>query len=147
MGSLNLPSAGAIYVDTQILIYTVQRHPKYLPLLAPLWSSLASGAIHVVLSELALMEVLVAPIRQANAALITDYEVFVRLPGIELKAIDRATLYEAARYRASTTRLKTPDAIHPATCSLAGCHMYLTNDRGLQNILSVPTVVLDDLIP
>lgn len=37
VGSLSLPGSGLVYVDSQILIYTVERHPVYEPLLAPLW--------------------------------------------------------------------------------------------------------------
>jgi predicted nucleic acid-binding protein len=147
VGSLILPPTGAVYVDTQILIYTVQRHPDYLPLLRPLWATMQTGALKVLTSELTLMEVLVVPLRHANQSLVADYEAFLALPGISLQPVDRTTLYEAARLRANAPRLKTPDAIHIATSNLARCQLYLTNDRALAKVSTISTVILDDLIP
>ena len=44
MGSLTLPPSGPVYADTQIFIYSVEKHPLYAPLLRPLWSAAATGA-------------------------------------------------------------------------------------------------------
>jgi hypothetical protein len=38
MGSLTLPATGPVYLDTQIFIYAVEKHPVYSPLLSPLRS-------------------------------------------------------------------------------------------------------------
>ena len=35
MGTLT--ASGIVYIDTMILIYTVERYPAYYPLLEPLW--------------------------------------------------------------------------------------------------------------
>lgn len=39
MASLKLPDSGIIYIDSQILVYTVEFHPKYAPALLPLWTA------------------------------------------------------------------------------------------------------------
>ena len=36
MGAIALPPKGSVYVDTNILIYTIESHPDYFPLLSPL---------------------------------------------------------------------------------------------------------------
>jgi hypothetical protein len=48
MGALTLPASGMVYADAQALIYTVEKHPTYGPLLCPLWQAVqaaASGAL------------------------------------------------------------------------------------------------------
>ena len=37
VGSLTLPSAGLVYLDANPVIYSVEKHPVYGPLLQPLW--------------------------------------------------------------------------------------------------------------
>jgi len=55
MGTLILPSSGLVYADTQVLIYSVEKHPEYAPLLRPLWQSVEAEQAVAVSSELALM--------------------------------------------------------------------------------------------
>lgn len=52
MGSLNLPAAGLVYVDTMAVIYTVERFPQYWSLLEPLWLAAQAGTLTVATSEL-----------------------------------------------------------------------------------------------
>jgi len=52
MGSLTLPSASMIYLDTPPFIYTVEKHKDFYPMLAPLWVASGAGQNVVVLSEL-----------------------------------------------------------------------------------------------
>ena len=59
--------------------------------------------------------------------------------------ITQSILREAARLRA-TTKLKTPDAIHAATASEAGCVLFITNDAGFRGVLNLSLVILKDLL-
>jgi hypothetical protein len=52
---------GPIALDTAIFIYFIEEHPDYLPLLAPLFSAVASGERDIVTSAVTLLEVLVVP--------------------------------------------------------------------------------------
>jgi hypothetical protein len=72
MGSLILPSSGPVYADAQIFIYSIEKHPTYAPILRPLWESVARGDLEVVSSELTLLETLVGPLKQGDAALEAD---------------------------------------------------------------------------
>ena len=51
----------------------------------------------------------------------------------------------AADLRASYN-LRTPDALQLATAIVSGCQGFLTNDRGLIRVKTIPVLVLDDLI-
>jgi hypothetical protein len=56
VGALTLPSSGLVYLDANPIIYTVEKHPVYAPLLQPLWLAAQTNAIEAISSELALME-------------------------------------------------------------------------------------------
>ena len=64
---------------------------------------------------------------------------------MRLLPITQPILREAARLR-TTTKLKTPDAIHAATASDAGCALFITNDAGFRGVGSIPLVILNDLL-
>lgn len=145
MGSLSLPVSGLVYLDANPIIYTVEKHPVYGPLLQPLWQAVQAKTIEVVTSELALMETLVGPFKSSNASLERDYEQALLGADLRLLPITQPILREAARLRA-TTKLRTPDALHAATAQQAGCGLFITNDTGLRGVLSLPLVILDDLL-
>lgn len=56
----------AVGLDTAPLIYFIEKHPTYLPLLLPFFEAVDHGDIQVVTSTLTLTEVLVHPYRDAN---------------------------------------------------------------------------------
>ena len=56
MGSLALPISGLVYTDSDILIYSVETHAKYWPVLQPLWQAARTGACSIISTELVLME-------------------------------------------------------------------------------------------
>ena len=66
MGTLNIPSTGLVYFDANSVIYSVEKHPVYWPLLEPLWHAAKSTSIEIVSSDLVLMEVLIGPLKSGN---------------------------------------------------------------------------------
>jgi predicted nucleic acid-binding protein len=121
MGQLTLPNSARIYIDTVTVIYAVEQAPSYGMLLNPLWNSLQAGNPQVFSSELTLMETLVMPIRNSDTLLVDAYERLLRSPQMQLIPISQTILKEAARLRATTPFLRTPDAIHIATATTSGC--------------------------
>jgi len=146
VGPLILPPSGTIYVDTQILIYTVERHPIYLPLIEPIWRAAQANSITVVSSELALMECLVLPLRTSNSTMRTAYERALLGTELRLLPISQTVLVEAARIRATSSAVRTPDAIHGATSLVHGCSLLVTNDTGFRRITGTRVVVIQDLL-
>lgn len=145
MGALTLPTSGLVYLDANPIIYTVEKHPVYAPLLQPLWQAAQAKTIDVVSSELALMETLVGPLKSGNTTLERQYEQALLGTDMRLLPITQAILREAARLRA-TTKLRTPDALHAGTAQQAGCVLFVTNDVGFRGTVSLPLVILDDLL-
>lgn len=145
MGALSLPASGLVYLDASPIIYTVEKHPVYGPLVQPLWQAAQAKAIEVVTSELAIMETLVGPLKSGDTTLERAYEQALLGTEMRLLPITQPVLREAARLRA-TTRLKTPDALHAATARQAACALFVTNDVGFRGVAGLPLVVLDDLL-
>jgi predicted nucleic acid-binding protein len=145
MGQLNLPDSSLVYVDTVVVIYSIEKFPSYFPLLERLWQKLKTGAIQIMTSEITLLETLVMPIRQSNTNLIRRYEALLFSPEMSLVPINQPILRSAATLRAQTN-LKTPDAIHAATALNRNCTLFLTNDADLRKVPGLSVVVLKDVL-
>jgi predicted nucleic acid-binding protein len=146
VGSLTLPAGGPVYADAQVFIYSVEKHPKYAPLLRPLWESVVRGSLEVVTSELTLLETLIGPLKNADHVLEHDYERVFVSGGIRLFPITASVLRAGARLRATLNSLRTPDAIHAATASSCHSTLVITNDFAFRQIPGLPVVILDDLL-
>jgi predicted nucleic acid-binding protein len=145
VGTLILPSSGLVYLDANSIIYTVEKHPDYSPLLRALWLAAQANTIDVVSSELVLVETLVLPLKNGDKALQQAYELALLGTELRLLPITQRILRRAAQLRA-TTKLKTPDALHAATALDAGCALFVTNDVGYRVVTGLPLVVLNDLL-
>ena len=145
MGQLVIPSGSKVYVDTAVLIYTLEVNTDYFDLLQPLWTKFQAGEIELISSELILMEVLVLPLRNNNESLISDYEQLLLNSAMQLVPIEQAILRQAANLRA-TSSLKTPDAIHAATALSINCDLFITNDNGFRNLSNLPVVILSEVL-
>lgn len=144
MGALVLPSAGTVYVDTAAVIYSIEQIVPYAGVLQPLWEAAAAGTFGVVTSELALLEVLVKPIREGKQQLEQRYRQFLTGTGeVHLLPIDRAVIDTAARVRADHA-LKTPDALHAAGALAVGCALFVTNDPVFRRVPGLSVAVLDE---
>jgi predicted nucleic acid-binding protein len=145
MGSLSVPASGLVYLDTNPVIYSVEKHPTYWPLLEPVWQAAKAGTVEIVSSDLTLLETLIGPIKSNDSALASAYEQLFQQAQTRLLPITHAVLREAARLRA-TTKLKTPDAVHLATARTASCVLFITNDGGFRAVAGLPLAILDDLL-
>jgi predicted nucleic acid-binding protein len=134
VGLVNDLGFGPVGLDTPPFIYFIEEHPKYLPIVQPVFAAMMSGALTGVTSALTLLETLVQPYRVGNPTLAEKYEALLtRSGGLRLDEITRAVVRAAAQLHAAHN-IKTPDAIHLATELIARCPAYLTNDRNLPPI-------------
>lgn len=146
MGSLNLPTSGRVYLDTPALIYSVERHPVYSPLLDPMWEAMVNGGVELITSELTVLECMVAPIRTGSRRSIEIFEKAFEESGLQLLPVSRAVFRLAAEMRATHLSLRTPDAIHLAAAEIYAAQWILTNDHAMSGKTAIPTIVLADLI-
>lgn len=146
MGTLALPPSGPVYTDAQVVIYSVEKHPVYAPVIRPLWHAVQAGSLEVVCSELTVLESLVGPLKRGDGPMVANFESFFRLAGVTLLPVSLAILRSAAHLRAAVTKLRTPDAIHAASAQAAGCSVFLTNDFAFRAVPGLPVTILQDVL-
>lgn len=133
---------GSVAVDTAVFIYLIEEHPRFLPLVAPLFEEADKSARELVTSALTLLEVLVVPYRVGNRHLVERYELLLtRSRGVRLVDLTREQLRAAAQLRA-VTGVRTPDALQIAAALGAGCKTFVTNDRQLPAIPGLRVIQL-----
>lgn len=146
MGLITLPSSGTIYLDANCLIYSIEKIEPYSSLLEPIWMSSQSGKIEVICSQLAILETLVKPVREGDALLEKLFrELLLRSGDVHLVPITQTVMERALLLRAFAG-LKTPDAIHAATATEAGCDMFLTNDTAFSRVQNLPVILLSSFV-
>lgn len=134
MGLIDELGAGPVGVDTAVFIYFIEEHPKFFPIVLPLFEDADRGKRELVTSALTLLEVLVVPYRAGNHGLAERYEfLLTRARGIRLVNLGEEHLRAAAQLRAATG-IKTPDALQLAAAIGASCTAFVTNDRRLPQI-------------
>jgi predicted nucleic acid-binding protein len=140
-------SPGPVALDTQVFIYFIEEDDRFLPIVKPLFEAIDHGALPAAVSALTLMEVLVVPYRNGNAALADRYEAFLtNSRGLRFINIDSSLLKSAAQLRA-TTRLKPPDAIQVAAAIAGDCRAFLTNDRKITSLPGLNVLQLKNYLP
>lgn len=145
MGQLIFPSGSRVYIDTAPIIYSVERHERYLELLQDFWkSAVLSDELEVVTSELTLLETLVQPLRKSDEDLVALYESILTNSSIVLYPITQEILRFSADLRA-VQNFKTPDAIHIATAILTDCGYFVTNDTEFKRVSDISVVIVDEI--
>lgn len=145
MGPLTLPGEGSVYIDTNVLIYSVERMEPYRTLLEPMWAEANAQVFDILSSEIIVLEALVKPLRDGNLALAQLLRSMFDVRELRLIAPARQHWEFAALLRAETG-LKAADALHAATALLADAGVFITNDGDFRRVNGLPVVVLSDLL-
>ena len=140
-----MPEGGLVYIDTNVLIYGVERVEPYRTLLATMWERAQAGDFEIVSSESIVIEALVRPLRERNAALVRLLRDMFDADEVRLIPATRSHWEHGARIRADTG-LKAADALHAATALQAGCDLFVTNDADFRRVEGLDVVILGDLI-
>jgi len=130
-----------VFLDTNIVIYLIERQPGFGPRARAQINLLRSGGHTLAVSDLVCMECRVLPIRLGNLPLLSQYDAFftanyVRIFPLTTAVCERATLLRAGH------RFKTADALQLAAAIVHGCDQFLTNDVRLSACTDIPITVL-----
>ena len=147
MGLIDDLPPGPVAVDTAPFIYFAEDHPRWAPLIAPLFAAADRGEVQLVTSEVTLLEVLVAPLRRGDAHLAERYETLLsRSRGLTLVPLGRTIFKAAAQLRASYP-IRVPDALQVAAALAHECRALITNDRRLPPIPGLRVIQLAEYHP
>jgi predicted nucleic acid-binding protein len=121
-----LKDGSRIAVDSAPLIYFLEDHRTLAARFAPLFEAEAAGKIEIVISAIAVAEVLAGPLKTGNEALASRYR--RAMDAWQIVPVDAELATMAARLRAAYG-LRLADAIHAATAISTGCVALVTHDR------------------
>jgi predicted nucleic acid-binding protein len=140
-----LAAAQRVFLDTAPVIYFVQGHPAYLPVISALFDRFDGGDCVAVISPVTLAECLVLPLRRGDVALAAAFEGRLNQGAAEMVPIYPTVARHAAELRA-THGFSLNDAFQLACAVAAGCDLFLTNDATLRRVPAPAVVTLDELL-
>jgi len=134
-------------LDTPPIIYLIEQHPAYLPLVRPVFQQISAGTVSGFTSVMTLVEVLTLPLARGYGELAQQYR-HVLLGSHNFLTVDITTpVAERAADLRARYRLRTPDALQLAAALAHGCQAFLTNDRDLVRVAELRMIVIDELEP
>lgn len=138
-------SSKVVCLDTAPLIYFIEGHSSYQPVLARLFDFNERGGFSFLTSTVTLLEVLVKPLREGQATIAKQYkDILTSAKGIEITNVTAAIAEQAAFLRAKYN-LRTPDAIQLATAIELRADYFLTNDSRLKSVSEIIVVTVPEL--
>lgn len=139
------PDVKLLGIDTSPLINYIEENPQYDKLMTEVFEGFECSRFEIIVSSLAVTEIMSLPIRFGNNELSNSYcRLLTETIGLKVVATDTEIAQNAALLRAKYS-LKTIDAIHLATAIVAGCDAFLTNDHIFRRVSELRILVLDDL--
>ena len=147
MGQLTSLIAGrSVAFDFAPLIYYIEEHPDYLPLVDELFEAFDKAIARGMTSVLTLHEVLIKPLRDQRPDLAERYrQVLANSVNLEVHVINHQICEAAAQMRAKYTWLRTPDALQITTAMNHQADIIVTNDDKWKRMTEIQVAILDDL--
>jgi predicted nucleic acid-binding protein len=137
MGPLNiddLPPGCLLALDTVSLVYFLERHPVFYPVVREYFRRIEENVFSAVMSSLVFAELLVPAYKAGKKQEAKRLQqVLTNFPNLEIVPLTSTIAAEAARLRAGYS-IRTPDAIHLATAIERNAAGFVTNDKNLQRL-------------
>jgi len=146
--SLNnfLQNHKAVYVDTSVFIYFVEKKARYHEICESIFKDIESGAIQASTSTLTLLEVLVTSYKLKRDDLVLSfYSLFSTYPNISWVNLTLGISDLAAKLRAEHG-LKTPEAIQAASAISCGAKGFICNDGVFEKVKDLDCLIMDDCL-
>lgn len=144
MGTLTAALTGHRHValDTSVWIYHFEGSATFGRAADSVLEAIARARVTAVVSELVLMELLVAPLKQGLQDVADEIELALsHFPNLTLAPVTREVLIRAAAIR-SHYDLRTPDAIMLATAVESGATLAITNDSAWRKVRELEILLL-----
>jgi len=146
MGLVDELRGSRICIDTAPFIYFIEKDPKYLSILRPIFVEIDAGKIDALTSTITLLEVLVLPFKMKNESLAEKYrEILLYAEGLTTFEIFHEVSELSSKLRAKYS-IRTPDAIQIAVGIIYGADTFLTNDFELKKVHDIRVVTLEDFL-
>lgn len=136
-----------IFLDTAPVIYFIEAHHQFGPLVKQVVELMNENRIQAFTSVLTLSEVLPKPVETGNDELVVKFKTYLKNgPNLTLLPIGEAIGETAGVLRGKYPYLKTVDAVQIAAALDAEADAFLTNDKKLSGIKEIKILVLRDYL-
>jgi predicted nucleic acid-binding protein len=136
-----------IFLDTAPVIYFIEAHHQFGPLVRQVIELMNENRVQAVTSVLTLSEVLPKPVETGNNELAEKFKTYLKNgSNLTLLPITEIIGESAGVLRGKYPNLKTVDALQIATALDAESDAFLTNDRKLSGIKEIKIIVLKDYL-
>lgn len=136
-----------IFLDTAPIIYFIEAHDQFGPLVKQIVELMNNNRIKAFTSVLTISEVLPKPVEMGNAELVEKFKTYLKNgTNLTLLQITECIGETAGMLRGKYPHLKTVDAIQIAAAIDAEMDAFLTNDKKLSTIKEIKILVLKDYL-
>jgi predicted nucleic acid-binding protein len=142
-----LTQAHSIFIDTAPIIYYIEGHQRYGPIVREVVRSFHTGALYAYSSVLTLTEVLPKPIEADDENMARKFAEFLEYgKNFSLVEISTDIAKRAGRLRGKYLRLRTVDAVQVSTALDVGADLFVTHDTNLRQVKEIKAVILEDYL-
>lgn len=142
-----LSGCNSVFFDTAPIIYYIEAHEEYAPLMKEVINYLKVGDLATFTSVITITEVLPKPVSQNQMQLVDRFLKFLRKgKNVNLLEISPDIAETAGRLRGKYDSLKTMDAIQVSAAISVGADAFITNDVKLKQVNEVKAIVLKDYL-
>jgi predicted nucleic acid-binding protein len=136
-----------IFLDTAPVIYFIEAHHQFGPLVKQVVELMNENRIQAFTSVLTLSEVLPKPVETGNDELAEKFKTYIKNgPNLTLLPIGETIGETAGVLRGKYPYLKTVDAVQIAAALDAEADAFLTNDKKLSGIKEIKVIILSDYL-
>jgi predicted nucleic acid-binding protein len=145
--SEELARINSIFIDTAPIIYYIEAHPDFGPLVKDVVTFFQEGNFTAYSSVITLTEVLPKPIESGDEKLARKFADFLKHgKHLTMIEISEGIAEDAGKLRGRYPFLKAVDAVQIAAALEMSAEAFLTNDVKLKQITEIKVLVLKDYI-
>jgi predicted nucleic acid-binding protein len=135
-----------VYIDTNLFIYFLDRHPVYFSAVAALFQASMDQVFFATTGDVAVAEVMVGPYRHDDPSLAARCKQFFAQSQLLTVVAHQRQVFDSAAQLSAKKRMKFIDALHVATAIDVGCTAFITNDMGVPSVQGLDVIQLADLL-
>ncbi|MFO7667424.1 MAG: PIN domain-containing protein [Desulfobacterales bacterium] len=145
--SKSLKQIKTIFLDTAPVIYFIEAHDQFGPLVRQVVELMNENRIQAFTSVLTLAEVLPKPVESENGKLVEKFKMYLKNgPNLTMLPITENIGERAGLLRGKYSYLKTVDAVQIAAAIDAKTDAFLTNDKKLAGVKEIKILVLNNYL-
>ena len=145
MHSKDLDGRQGVVIDTMVLIYLFEDHPKFGDICENLFNQIKVNVFSAIVTPITAAEVLVKPLKKGKLSIVDKYRNAIQnMPNVSSIKFDVEIGFMAGSLRAKYG-LPLPHMFQVAAALAQPANAIITNDRDIQRVRETDVFLLSDL--